>query len=124
MFGGVYEGKTVLVTGDTGFKGAWLTLWLTKLGARVCGYALPPPTAPSLFESCGLAACIEHPEGDIRDTAHVQKVIQLSRPDFLFHLAAHPLVRDSYADPLSTYDTNVMGTLNVFDRSGDSRELA
>ena len=113
MFDNAFVGKTVFVTGHTGFKGAWLALWLERLGARVVGYSLPPPTTPSLFELCGLAELIEHIEGDIRDTEGVQQAICRTTPAFVFHLAACPLVLESYANPLDTFDTNVMGTLSV-----------
>jgi len=115
MFAGRFTGKTVLVTGHTGFKGAWLAIWLEQLGARVVGYSLPPPTTPNLFEACRLAARLEHIEADIRDTDRVAQAINGSKPDFIFHLAAYPLVREAYENPLAAYDTNVMGTLSLLD---------
>lgn len=114
-FGGVYRGKRVLVTGHTGFKGSWLCEWLLSLGAEVTGLALPPPTEPALFEQLGLAARLRHIEGDIRDAALVRRVVDEARPDFVFHLAAQPLVRLSYEQPVETYATNIMGTVNVLD---------
>src|SRR3954452_23560303 len=110
MFAGAFAGKTAFITGHTGFKGAWLALWLERLGARVVGYSLPPPTTPSLFESCGLAGRLEHIEADVRDRERLGQAIARSRPDFIFHLAAHTLVRESYANPLATYEVNLMGT--------------
>lgn len=114
-FAGVYAGKRVLLTGHTGFKGAWLAEWLLSLGAEVTGFALPPPTTPSLFDQLGLAKRLRHIEGDVRDLAAVRAVIEEARPDFVFHLAAQPLVRLSYEQPVETYATNVMGTVNVLE---------
>ena len=110
-----YDGKTVLVTGHTGFKGSWLSEWLLMLGARVIGIALPPGTEPALFEQLGLAARLEHNILDIRDAQAVQSRVLGSEPDYVFHLAAQPLVRRSYVDPVETWDTNVMGTVNVLE---------
>ena len=112
-FGGVYEGKRVLITGHTGFKGAWLSCWLNQLGARVCGFSDGIPTTPSLFEASGLASSIEHIVGDIRDTAHFEGVLTSFRPDFVFHLAAQAIVSTSYVDPLETISVNVLGTASV-----------
>jgi CDP-glucose 4,6-dehydratase len=110
-----YRGRNVLLTGHTGFKGAWLTQWLLELGANVTGYSLPSPTAPALFEQLGLAARIRHVEGDIRDAARWSKTVAEVRPDFVFHLAAQPLVRLSYSEPVETFDRNVLGTVKVLD---------
>jgi CDP-glucose 4,6-dehydratase len=115
MFDATYFSKTVALTGDTGFKSSWLAMWLLRLGANVKGYALKPPTKTSLFESCGLEQRIEHCHGDIRDTEKVEDWLRKSRPDFLFHLAAAPLVLASYADPACTFDVNVMGTISVLE---------
>ena len=115
MFANVYTRRTVLVTGHTGFKGAWLSTWLLALGARVVGYALQPPTDPSLFEAAGLASRLVHVHGDVRDRAHVAATVAEHRPDFVFHLAAQPLVLDSYREPFETFETNVMGTLAVLE---------
>jgi CDP-glucose 4,6-dehydratase len=112
-FGGIYARKRVLVTGHTGFKGAWLAHWLLDLGADVHGFALQPPTEPALFEQLGLGGRMHHETGDIRNFAAVNKILQSVRPDFVFHLAAQPLVRLSYEQPVETYDTNVMGTVHV-----------
>ncbi|MCU0857116.1 MAG: CDP-glucose 4,6-dehydratase [Pontiellaceae bacterium] len=113
MFGGVYQGKRVLLTGHTGFKGSWLTFWLQKLGADVCGYALPAATEPSHWMLLNLDVRSEL--ADIRDVQSLEKVFREFRPEMVFHLAAQPLVRASYRDPVETYSTNVMGTLNVLE---------
>lgn len=110
-----WHGKRVLVTGHTGFKGGWLALWLDRLGATLAGYALPPDTAPSLFALCRLDEIIEHHVGDVRDLDALRRVMGAFRPDIVFHLAAQPLVRASYDDPVGTYATNVMGTVNVLE---------
>lgn len=115
MFGGAYDGKRVLITGHTGFKGSWLTTWLLRLGARVAGYSLAPPTNPSLFRACGLIDRIDHTEADVRDGERLRETVSRWKPDFIFHLAAQPLVRDSYVMPVDTYDINVMGTVNLLD---------
>ena len=114
-FANCYRGKRVLITGHTGFKGAWLAEWLIQLGAEVTGFALPPPTTPALFTQLGLASRLHHIEGDVRDLASVRATVAASRPDFVFHLAAQPLVRLSYSTPVETYATNVMGTVNVLE---------
>lgn len=110
-----YHGKRVLVTGHTGFKGSWLSLWLKKLGANVTGYALEPPTKPSLFEICSLGDHIESIIGDVRDGKRLLETLQRVQPEIVFHLAAQPLVIDSYKDPVYTYETNIMGTVNVLE---------
>jgi CDP-glucose 4,6-dehydratase len=115
LFGGVYSGSNVLVTGHTGFKGAWLCEWLHRLGSRVTGYSLPPPTTPSLFVQTGLSKRITHTQGDVRDAAKIAMTVHETQPDFIFHLAAQPLVRDSYRIPVETYETNVMGTLHLLE---------
>jgi CDP-glucose 4,6-dehydratase len=114
-FNGVYEGKKVLITGHTGFKGSWLSIWLESLGAEVIGYALPAPTKPSLFEVAGLAAHITSIEDDIRDVKKLERVLEKHEPDMVFHLAAQSLVRQSYAFPKLTYETNIMGTVNLLE---------
>lgn len=114
-FAGIYRGKRVLVTGHTGFKGAWLSEWLLQLGAEVTGFALAPPTKPSLFEQVGLDSRLRHIIGDVRDLGAVQQAIDAAKPDFVFHLAAQPLVRLSYTQPVKTYATNVMGTAHVLE---------
>ena len=119
-FSDYYRGKRVLVTGHTGFKGSWLTEWLLMMGAKVTGLALAPSTDPALFDQLGLAGRCDHRLGDIRDRALVHKVIHEVRPDVIFHLAAQPLVRLSYAQPIETYETNVMGTAHVLDALRDA----
>ncbi len=114
-FANTYSGKRVLITGHTGFKGAWLAEWLLQLGAEVTGFALPPPTTPALFAQLGLASRLRHIEGDVRDPPAVRAAVAASRPDVVFHLAAQPLVRLSYSQPVETYATNVMGTVNVLE---------
>lgn len=108
-----YKGKKVLVTGHTGFKGSWMCMVLNKLGAEVIGYSLEPPTSPSLFEICRLEEQIHSLTGDIRDLNRLKEVFAAVQPDIVFHLAAQPIVRDSYKDPVYTYETNVMGTVNI-----------
>ncbi|MFO1420861.1 MAG: CDP-glucose 4,6-dehydratase, partial [Candidatus Competibacteraceae bacterium] len=110
-----WRDKTVFITGHTGFKGGWLALWLQHLGVKVVGYALPPPTVPSLFEAARVAEGMVSLEGDIRDFPRLQGVLAECRPDIVFHLAAQSLVRYSYASPLETYATNVMGTAHVLE---------
>ena len=111
----VYGGKRVLVTGHTGFKGGWLVTWLQRLGARVSGFALAPEPGPSLFAAIDVAALCESVIGDIRDLDAFRAMYEHVRPEFLFHLAAQPLVRLSYSEPLATLATNVMGTANILD---------
>ena len=114
--GKTYKGKRVLVTGHTGFKGSWLCEWLLSFGAEVYGFALPPPTKPSLFNQLKLSNRIKADVcGDIRDLKAVLSAVKKARPDFVFHLAAQPLVRYSYAHPIETFDANVMGTANLLD---------
>lgn len=110
-----WQGRRVFLTGHTGFKGSWMALWLTGLDATVCGYALEPPSTPNLFEVARVNERILHIEGDICDLPRLRKVMQEFAPDVVFHLAAQSLVRRSYAEPVSTYATNVMGTVNVLE---------
>lgn len=110
-----YSGKKVLVTGHTGFKGSWLIRILNKAGANVTGFSLTPPTDPSLFDIAGLSETINSVIGDIRDLEHLKKVFQETQPEIVFHLAAQPIVRDSYKDPVYTYETNVMGTVHILE---------
>ncbi len=105
----------MLVTGHTGFKGAWLCEWLCALGADVTGLALPPPTEPALFNQLGLAGRIRDRRGDVRDLATVRAAVEAARPEFVFHLAAQSLVRRSYAEPVETYATNIMGTVHLLE---------
>ena len=110
-----YKGKTVLVTGHTGFKGSWLCVMLEMAGAKVVGYALPPEKDAVLFDCSGAAARMVSVEGDIRDRAHLQEVFHTYQPQVVFHLAAQPIVRTSYEQPVYTYETNVMGTVNLLE---------
>ena len=111
-----YRGARVFVTGHTGFKGSWLCEWLLALGAEVHGFALEPPTDPALFDRLGLAGRIaSHEIGDIRDRAALSRALLAAEPDFVFHLAAQPLVRLSYREPVETFAANVMGTVHLLD---------
>lgn len=110
-----FKDRRVLITGHTGFKGVWLSLWLHKLGAHVIGYALKPPTEPNLFEICKLKDKIVSIYGDVRDLESLKEVFEEHRPEIVFHMAAQSLVRYSYREPVETYETNVMGTVNVLE---------
>jgi CDP-glucose 4,6-dehydratase len=111
-----WAGKRVLLTGHTGFKGGWLSLWLAELGADVHGFALQPPTTPSLFETARVASRLASSTiGDIRDSAAIAAAVRAVDPEIVLHLAAQPLVRMSYQDPVGTYATNVMGTVNLLE---------
>ena len=116
MFNNIYAGKKVFITGHTGFKGCWLSLWLTELGAKVCGYSLEPNTEPSIFKELKLDNVITKSViGDILDEKLLEKTINEFQPEIVFHLAAQPLVRLSYSEPVLTYKTNVIGSLNVLE---------
>ena len=115
LFSGIYKDKTVLVTGHTGFKGSWLCFWLKQMGAKVVGYSLEAPTNPNHFELLNLD--ITSIKGNIKDLEHLNTVFQTYKPDIVFHLAAQALVKYSYENPIETYETNVMGTLKVFEAS-------
>jgi CDP-glucose 4,6-dehydratase len=108
-----YEGKKVLITGASGFKGGWLSIWLTELGARVVGYSLAPPSDPNMFEATRLEEKMAHVSGDVRDLQHLESVFEEHEPEVVFHLAAQPIVKRSYREPRLTFETNVMGTVNV-----------
>lgn len=110
-----WNGKRVFVTGHTGFKGAWLSTWLNHLGAEIVGYSLKSPTDPSLFELCNLRSLIKSIDGDIRDLDNLKYHIGKSNPEIVFHLAAQSLVRRSYKEPVETYASNVMGTVNLLE---------
>lgn len=110
-----WNGRRVFLTGHTGFKGSWLSLWLQSLGAKLTGYALSPPTNPSLFEAAGVGAGMRSIIADIRDLSSLQKAMQEARPEIVIHMAAQPLVRYSYSNPVETYATNVMGTVHLLE---------
>ena len=110
-----WRGKRVFLTGHTGFKGGWLSLWLQQLGAELTGYALPPPTQPNLFEKARVGAGMTSIIGDIRDGARLSAAVIEAAPDIVIHMAAQPLVRRSYVDPVETYSTNVMGTVYLLE---------
>src|SRR5690554_4874545 len=118
-----WHGKRVFLTGHTGFKGSWLSLWLSDLGATVKGYAHEPPTTPSLFEQAKVADVMESEIGDIRDLDRLSASMSAFNPDILIHMAAQPLVRFSYKDPIETYDTNVMGTVKVLEAARSCQNL-
>ena len=115
MFNDIYKNKKVLVTGNTGFKGSWLSIWLLKLGAKVYGISKDIPTEPSMFEEVGLEKKIVHYNKDVRDLKSVKEIINKIKPDFLFHLAAQSLVSVSYTVPVDTISTNVLGTANILE---------
>src|SRR5271170_4690426 len=115
----IYSGKRVLVTGLTGFKGAWLCEWLLGLGAEVAGLSLPPPTEPALFNVLGLAGRLNHVLGDIQEPDVLRKAVKEAKPDFVFHLAAQSLVRESYRIPRETFNVNAMGTLHLLEALRD-----
>ncbi len=110
-----YKGKKVLITGHTGFKGSWMSRVLINAGAKVTGYAMKPPTDPALFDLAGIRESIDHVTGDIRDLKHLREIFEKTEPEIVIHMAAQPIVRDSYKDPVYTYETNVMGTVNVLE---------
>jgi len=114
-FNDIYKGKKVLITGNTGFKGSWLSVWLKMLGAKVYGYSLNIPTHPSMFESLDLEQKIRHQWGDIRNKLELNNYIQQIKPDFIFHLAAQSIVSYSYKDPFETITTNVVGTTSLLE---------
>jgi CDP-glucose 4,6-dehydratase len=115
MFGGIYKGKKVLVTGNTGFKGSWLSAWLQHLGAKVWGFSLDVPTKPANFEVLDLEKLIRHIEGDVRNRQAVMQVVSQIKPDMVFHLAAQALVRKSFDVPAETFETNAFGTMNILE---------
>jgi CDP-glucose 4,6-dehydratase len=110
-----WHNKTVLITGHTGFKGSWLSLWLQQLGAKVVGYSLDPPTQVNLFEQANVSSGMKSIIGEIRDLERLKQVFNEVQPEIVFHLAAQSLVRESFSDPVTTYSTNVMGSLNVLE---------
>jgi len=118
-FGSAFAGRRVLVTGHTGFKGAWLCQWLLGLGAEITGVSLPPNTSPSLFTQLGLAGRLRHIVGDIQDPAVLAGAVRECQPNFVFHLAAQALVRESYLRPQETFSVNAMGTLHLLEALKD-----
>jgi len=123
MFQQIYKDKKVLITGHTGFKGSWLTAWLLELGAEVCGYSKDIPTDPSHFNELGIETKIDHNIGDIRDFQNFFDVCSRFKPEFIFHLAAQPLVRESYNNPKETFEINMLGTLNVLEVIRNMNEI-
>lgn len=117
LVNGYWNGRRVLVTGHTGFKGGWLSLWLDAMGAQVTGLALAPVGEPNLFSAARIGERVHHIEGDIRDPGMVALAFETARPEVVFHLAAQALVRESYREPVATYATNVMGTVHVLDEA-------
>jgi CDP-glucose 4,6-dehydratase len=117
---GFWHGRRVLVTGHTGFKGGWLTIWLHALGAEVTGFAGPPSTTPSLFELAGVADLCRDRRGDVRDAEAVQNAVRAARPEVIFHLAAQPILRAALEDPAATYAVNVLGTAHLLAAAGDA----
>ena len=115
LFNRVFDNKKVLITGDTGFKGSWLAIWLKELGADVYGYALPPKKEEDNFVTCRLNEKIHHVDGDVRDLNKLVNYFEEVKPEIAFHLAAQPIVLDSYKDPHYTFETNIMGTVNFFE---------
>lgn len=118
-----WHNKRVFLTGHTGFKGSWLALWLAQLGAKVTGFALPPATTPSLFEAAGIGQALDSIIGDIRDTDALRQALLRSKPEIILHMAAQALVSEGYRDPVGTYATNVMGTINLLEQARHLPEL-
>ena len=118
-----WKNRKVFLTGHTGFKGSWLALWLSDLGAEVSGYALNPSTRPNLYKLCRLEELVDSTIADIRDAATLKRVLSARRPEIIFHLAAQPLVRESYRVPVETYETNVMGTANLLEAVRSCRSV-
>jgi CDP-glucose 4,6-dehydratase len=118
-----WKDKKVFLTGHTGFKGSWLSLWLQSLGAQVTGYALTPPTTPNLFTVAKVESGMRSVMGDIRDLDYLKKIMKETNPDIVIHMAAQPLVRYSYANPVETYMTNVMGTVHVLEAARENKQI-
>ena len=122
---GVFKGRRILITGDTGFKGSWLALWLDRMGAEVWGFALPPEGEHPHFTLLGLEDRIKHRDGNILDIEQVKSIVDESKPEIVFHLAAQSLVKRSYADPKLTFDTNIGGGVDthISEHPGDRKKL-
>lgn len=120
---GFWKGRRVFLTGHTGFKGAWLAIWLSQMGARVTGFSLPPDTVPNLFELGGVASLCESRFGNVRDASLVKEAIVSAAPDVVIHMAAQALVRRSYRDPVETFAANILGTVNVLEAARSVRDL-
>jgi len=118
-----WRGRSVFVTGHTGFKGGWLAIWLSMLGARVYGYALTPDTRPALFDVARVGEGMQHCIGDVRDAADLAAAIAAARPEIMFHLAAQPLVREGYREPVATFSTNVMGTAHLLEAARNTPSI-
>jgi CDP-glucose 4,6-dehydratase len=118
-----WGGKKVFITGHTGFKGSWLTLWLHHLGANITGYALNATTTPNLFDLANIDGLIDSIQGNVKNFLSLGEAVRIAQPEIIFHLAAQPLVRHSYKDPLDTYETNVIGTLNLFEAARSSSSV-
>ena len=123
LFNETYKNKKVLITGHSGFKGSWLSLWLSILGAEVLGYSLEPNTNPSLYNILDLKNQIKSVIGDIRNNEKLKEVFNNFQPEIVFHLAAQPIVRLSYQEPIMTYETNVLGTLNVLEAARNAQSV-
>jgi len=123
MFSDIFKGKKILITGDTGFKGSWLSIWLMHLGAEVYGYALPPKGEQDNYVLCDLDSMVTHCDGDVRDRENFIDYFQKTKPDIAFHLAAQPLVLRSYEDPHETFSTNIMGTVNFFEAVRETQSV-
>jgi len=119
----IYKNKKVLITGHTGFKGSWLTLWLTLLGAKVTGISIGYPTTPSHFKAIGIKKKITHKILDIGNFNELSKIVKKLQPDFVFHLAAQSLVQKSYSDPLLTWSSNTLGSINVLESLKKNKKI-
>ena len=123
MFNNIYKNKKVLITGHTGFKGTWLSVWLLSLGAKVVGISKDIPTSPSMFLKLDLESKITHYKEDIRNLDAITKIIDEEKPEFLFHLAAQAIVSTSYSEPIETISSNVMGTANILEALKQQKNL-
>jgi CDP-glucose 4,6-dehydratase len=123
LFKNIYKGRKILITGNTGFKGSWLTTWLLDLGADVVGYSLEPPSQPNMFNILSLDKKMKYINGDVRDWEKLDNVFAENEPEIVFHMAAQPLVLQSYQDPILTYETNVMGTVNLLEASKNCKSV-